>query len=139
MKHFIIASALAALLLTSCEPVVTGEFLYTVKPADDTVTGKSMSWQTDELGEALIISEMKKIGTPYNSAWGVKGDKKDCDQLVIDAVNKAMTAAENNNGYCEFWDFSGMTLVVYCGTDDKGNVGKTTTDFEIYRRTYKAK
>ena len=139
MKHFIIASALAALLLTSCEPVVTGEFLYTVKPADDTVTGKSASWQTDELGEALIMSEMKKIGTPYNSAWGVKGDKKDCDQLVIDAVNKAMTAAENNSDYCEFFDFSGMTVVVYCGTDDKGNTGKTTTDFEIYRRTYKAK
>ena len=139
MKHFIIASALAALLLTSCEPVVTGEFLYTVKPADDTVTGKSASWQTDELGEALIMSEMKKIGTPYNSAWGVKGDKKDCDQLVIDAVNKAMTAAENSDAYCEFWDFSGMTVVVYCNTDDKGNLGKTTTDFELYRRTYKTK
>lgn len=139
MKRFIIASALMALLLSSCEPVVTGEFLYTIKPADDTVTGKSMSWQTDALGEALIISEMQKIGTPYNSAWGVKGDKKDCDKLVKDAVNKAMTAAENNDAYCEFWDFSGMTVVVYCGTDDEGNIGKTTTDFEIYRRTYKTK
>lgn len=128
-----------ALLLSSCEPVVTGEFLYTVKPADETSTGKSMSWQTDALGEELILSEMSKLGTPYNSAWGVKGGKKDCDKLVIDAVNKAMSAAENNDGYCEFWDFSGMTVVVYCGTDDKGNIGKTTTDFEIYRRTYKTK
>lgn len=139
MKKVLGYLALAVLLLSSCEPVVTGEFLYTVKPADETSTGKSMSWQTDALGEALIISEMQKIGTPYNSAWGVKGDKKDCDKLVIDAVNKAMTAAENNKDYCSFFDFSGMTVVVYCNTDDKGNLGKTTTDFELYRRTYKTK
>ena len=140
MKRFIfVAFALMALAFTSCQPNVTGDFIYQILPSSETSTGVSMSWQTDPLGEAKIDAEMQKIGSRLSSAWKVTGQKKDCDNLVKNAVNAAMDAAEKDPKYCSFFDFSGMTVVVKCSHDEKGESNTSGIDNEIYRRTYKKK
>ncbi|MGN0189099.1 MAG: hypothetical protein ACI395_06250 [Candidatus Cryptobacteroides sp.] len=141
---FLAAAFIAAISINACQPIVTGQFLYTVMPAPETETGRSMAWQaplvSETAGEDLILQELAKVGTPYGqSAYSVSGEKKECDAKVIAAVNKAMDADEASDSYCTIGDYSGMTVVVYCNADDKGESGSTTTDFEVYRRTYKKK
>lgn len=141
MKRFIFATfALMVLAFTSCQPNVSGDFLYSIMPSSETATGVSMSWQTDPLGEPLIDSQMEKIGaTQLSSAWKLSGNKKDCDSRIKNAVDAAMDAAEKDPEYCSFFDFSGMTVVVKCSADENGESNTSGIDYEIYRRTYKTK
>ena len=129
-----------ALAMNSCKPIVTGDFIYTIKPAPETSTGASRTWQMASLGEAKIDAEMEKSAKPLSSVWIINGNKADCDKLVKNAVEKAISDAENDPEYCSLLDLSGITIVVYNSRNDDGESSGSGSDgFEIYRRTYKNK
>ena len=128
----ILAVAVAALCISSCQPVVSGDFLYTITP--EASTGSCMSWQMDSLGEDLILKEVQSAGgVQLSSAWKFSGLQTDCDKKVKDIVNSAMNKAEADPKYCSFFDFSDVTVVVTrIGGAEEGNT-------VIFQRKYKAK
>ena len=142
--YLFLAAAVAVLSISSCKPVVTGQFLYTVQPAPETSAGVSTAWQmpmvSETAGEDLILQEIGKVAEKFGeSSYSITGDKTECDKKIIAAVNRAMDADESSASYCTIGDYSGMTVVVYCSANDKGETGSSILDFVIYKRTYKAK
>ena len=133
-----LAAIAAVLSFTSCEPVVSGEFFYSIEPAEDSKPSTSLTWQLDPLGEKLVNKHMAKIAKKISTAWTISGLKKDCDMQVIQALDAAMMEAEADRSYNTLFQLGGITIVVYCGTGPKGESGPTGSvkDFEIYKRTY---
>lgn len=106
------SAALCLVLFVSCEPVVSGTFVYSLTPAENTPTGLSMTYQlsgAEDTMDKCLLETATHFSVGFMT-FQKSGELKDCDRAMKAAFEKGVKQVEADIENDELFTLKDLTI-----------------------------
>ncbi|MGN0186244.1 MAG: hypothetical protein ACI392_00650 [Paludibacteraceae bacterium] len=105
------SAVLCVMAFTSCEPIVSGDFIYSLTPADSS-TGSSMSYQMSGAEDTMAkcLSETATHLSIGHMTFQKTGELTECDKAMKAAFEKGVNQIEGADDYNSFYVLTDVTI-----------------------------